>query len=164
VALRKLFGPAFALLGAPAEQLLGRLLIVQGYLPSTHSASIRVSLRASSAAGSATLQLAPVENDRTAPALTRVVKKLRANRRALRAMPLAPMLRAGLPGRSFHSGGTFPMRSAPRSLETDAHGRPHGFARVHAVDATIFPSIPSTTITFSVMANAHRIGSAIGEY
>jgi hypothetical protein len=26
------------------------------------------------------------------------------------------------------------------------------------VDATIFPSIPATTITLSVMANAHRIG------
>jgi hypothetical protein len=31
---------------------------------------------------------------------------------------------------------------------------------VHAVDATVFPTIPSTTITYSVMANAHRIASA----
>jgi hypothetical protein len=26
------------------------------------------------------------------------------------------------------------------------------------VDATVLPSVPATTITFSVMANAHRIG------
>jgi choline dehydrogenase-like flavoprotein len=29
---------------------------------------------------------------------------------------------------------------------------------VHAVDATVLPSIPATTITLTVMANAHRIG------
>ena len=34
------------------------------------------------------------------------------------------------------------------------------FERVHLVDSSTFPSIPSTTITFTVMANAHRIASA----
>jgi choline dehydrogenase-like flavoprotein len=28
------------------------------------------------------------------------------------------------------------------------------------VDASTFPTIPSTTITYTVMANAHRIGMA----
>jgi choline dehydrogenase-like flavoprotein len=31
--------------------------------------------------------------------------------------------------------------------------------RVHLVDASVLPSIPATSITFSVMANAHRIAS-----
>ena len=31
--------------------------------------------------------------------------------------------------------------------------------RVHVVDASVFPSLPATTITLSVMANAHRIGA-----
>jgi choline dehydrogenase-like flavoprotein len=73
------------------------------------------------------------------------------------------MLRPGKPGRSFHSGGTFPMRRSPSSLETDVYGCPDGFSRVHAVDSTVFPSVPATTITLSVMANAHRIASAVAQ-
>jgi len=30
------------------------------------------------------------------------------------------------------------------------------------IDASVFPSIPASTITFSVMANAHRIASQVG--
>ena len=50
------------------------------------------------------------------------------------------------------------MREKPGAFESDCLGRPHGWTRVHAVDATVLPSVPATTITFSVMANAHRIG------
>jgi choline dehydrogenase-like flavoprotein len=56
------------------------------------------------------------------------------------------------------------MRTSPGRFESDRYGRPSGFERVHAVDSTVFPSIPATTITLSVMANAHRIGSSIGDY
>jgi choline dehydrogenase-like flavoprotein len=69
------------------------------------------------------------------------------------------MVQIAEPGRGFHSGGSFPMRKNPGPFETDILGRPHGFQRVHAVDATVFPTIPATTITLSAMANAHRIGS-----
>jgi hypothetical protein len=77
----------------------------------------------------------------------------------LGAMPLPVMLKIAEPGRSFHSGGSFPMSQEPRGFQTDLLGRPPGCQRIHAVDATVFPSIPATTITFSAMANAHRIGS-----
>jgi choline dehydrogenase-like flavoprotein len=40
-------------------------------------------------------------------------------------------------------------------------GRPVGFERVSAVDAAVLPSIPATTITLTVMANAHRIASEV---
>ena len=50
------------------------------------------------------------------------------------------------------------MSAAPRGFQTDLLGRLPGWQRVHAVDATVFPSIPATTITLSAMANAHRIG------
>jgi len=50
------------------------------------------------------------------------------------------------------------MSRNPQPFECDLTGRPHGWSCVHAVDATVLPSIPATTITFSVMANAHRIG------
>src|SRR5262249_26841125 len=153
VALRNLFGPAFPLVSAPASAMLERLLLVQGYLPSGYSPSIRTMLRKERASGAATLHLSAESNPQTRPALGRIVRKLRHNRRSLRALPIGPMLRPGKPGRGFHSGGTFPMRETPGPLETDRQGRPHGFARVHAVDSTVFPSIPATTITLSVMAN-----------
>jgi choline dehydrogenase-like flavoprotein len=72
-----------------------------------------------------------------------------------------PALRVGQPGRGFHTGGTFPMRSKPGAFETDVLGRPYGFSKVHLVDSSVFPSLPATTITLSVMANAHRIGTAV---
>jgi len=77
----------------------------------------------------------------------------------MRAIPMTPAMRVGKPGRGFHTGGTFPMRARPRRLETDTAGRPHGFSRLHVVDASVFPTLPATTITLSVMANAHRIGT-----
>jgi len=66
------------------------------------------------------------------------------------------------PGRSYHSGGTFPMRRAPGRLETDTLGQLPGLPAVHFIDASIFPSIPATTITLTVMANAHRIATQAG--
>ena len=54
------------------------------------------------------------------------------------------------------------MRENPEGLDTDILGRPAGLRRVHLVDASVFPSIPATTITFSVMANAHRIATRAG--
>ena len=64
------------------------------------------------------------------------------------------------PGASTLSGGSLPMRAVPGHLQTDRLGRPTGFKRVHVVDASVFPEIPATTVTLTVMANAHRIGSA----
>jgi choline dehydrogenase-like flavoprotein len=74
--------------------------------------------------------------------------------------PIFSQLQLAQPGRGYHSGGSMPMRLQPGELETDTLGRPYGWRRVHAVDATVLPSIPATTITLSVMANAHRIASA----
>lgn len=52
------------------------------------------------------------------------------------------------------------MRQNPGAFEVDLLGRPHGLSNVHLVDSSVFPSLPATTITLSVMANAHRIGTA----
>lgn len=49
------------------------------------------------------------------------------------------------------------MDKAPSAGRSDILGRPPGARRIHVVDASVLPSIPATTITFGVMANAHRI-------
>jgi len=50
------------------------------------------------------------------------------------------------------------MRAQPGELETDTLGRLPRWQRIHLVDASVLPDVPATQITFSVMANAHRIG------
>jgi choline dehydrogenase-like flavoprotein len=78
-------------------------------------------------------------------------------------MPIATLMHVPKPGHNAHSGGSFPMRENPGELETDRLGRPKGFRKVHVVDASIFPSMPATTVVLALMANAHRIASAYQE-
>jgi choline dehydrogenase-like flavoprotein len=138
---------------------LGRLLLIQGYLHSDLSAGIRIVLKRGSGGASPSLDLQGEPNPRTRPALTALGRRLWAERGSMKAVAMSRMLRVGLPGRGFHTGGTFPMRANPGPFEVDTLGRPHGFTRVHIVDSSVFPSLPATTITLSVMANAHRIGT-----
>jgi choline dehydrogenase-like flavoprotein len=46
---------------------------------------------------------------------------------------------------------------ARSSFSSDLMGRPAGLKRVHLVDASTFPTIPATTITYTIMANSDRI-------
>jgi choline dehydrogenase-like flavoprotein len=140
------------------DAFLGRLMLIQGYLHSDFSPSIRATLRRD--AGVEVLELEEMRNPRTRPVLRRLLWWLLRRSGALRALPVAPLLDVAPAGRGFHSGGSFPMRERPGELECDVLGRPRGLSRVHLVDASTFPTIPSTTITLSVMANAHRIASA----
>ncbi|MGB8356666.1 MAG: hypothetical protein WCD79_22400 [Chthoniobacteraceae bacterium] len=157
-ALRDSFGPVAGKIDALVREFEDRLMIVQGYLHSDFSSQINVTLSRGADANSSQLLLSPEINKATKPAVRRVVSKLLRQSLLMGAAPLPPMLQIAGPGRGFHSGGSFPMRAAPGKFETDTLGRPSGFTRIHAVDATVFPSIPATTITFSAMANAHRIG------
>lgn len=142
-----------------ARPFLERLMLVQGYLHSDMSGGIDVVL--DGRPGADRLRLSAVLNSTTKPTIKRVMRKLLALAPSMRAVPVAPLIRIAEPGRGFHSGGSFPMQAAPGDRQSDILGRPFGWKRVHAVDATVLPSIAATTITYTVMANAHRIGSAV---
>ncbi len=157
-AVGKALGPLAKRLDFLARALENRLLIIQGYLHSDHSSRIAVALKRGQGKPDR-LQLTAQPNPETRPIIGRVLRKLLRHARQIGAWPVLPLLQVAEAGRGFHSGGTFPMRSQPGPLQTDALGRPRGWKRVHVVDATVLPSIPATTITLSVMANAHRIGS-----
>jgi len=94
--------------------------------------------------------------------LKKLLKKLGKMRGMTGMVPLSPMMKRGEPGRGFHTGGSFPMAANPQGFEADTLGRPVGLQRVHVVDSSVLPSIPATTITYTVMANAHRIGTLAG--
>jgi hypothetical protein len=128
--------------------ILERALVVQGYLHSDSSGRLQAAL------ADDVLRVTPQRNPATRPALKRVVKRL--GKLGLGAF--SPLLQETLPGRGFHSGGSFPMRANPGPGETDALGRPFGRSRTYIVDSSVFPTIPAATITLSVMANAWRIG------
>ena len=64
------------------------------------------------------------------------------------------------PGKSYHGGATFPMSREPAGHGSDLLGRPMKLGRVHVVDASVFPNIPATNLTLTVMTNAYLIAAA----
>ncbi len=136
----------------PAGPMLDRMSVIQGFLHSDDSVKVRV------VRGSSGVRLRRIKNDRPREVIRRVVKRLTRNAMRLGAAPVLPMMKIEQPGKSFHFGGTFPMSKKPRMGQSDKMGRPSGLERVHVIDSSCFPSVPATTITLSVMANAYRIG------
>lgn len=151
-ALKHLLGKTYSFLKHPANLMLDRLMVVQGFLHSDISGSAAISLQGD------TLTVQRKVNPVATKTVRAVVNKLYRNASSLSFVPLSPLLKIGNPGQGAHFGGTFPMRHNPGYFETDIYGRPCGLRRVHVVDASVLPSIPSTTITLTVMANAYRIG------
>jgi choline dehydrogenase-like flavoprotein len=133
--------------------LLGRLLVLQGYLHSASSPGLTTGHD-----GERVRIVGDRPADGDAPA-KRLVRRLAAAGRLLGMIPAPGLLQIGHPGKGNHVGGSLPMRRAPGALETDTLGRLPGWDRVHVVDASILPSVPATTVTISVMANAHRIAT-----
>ena len=131
-----------------------RLIVAQIFLHSDHSARIGLSL-----AADGRLNARVEANPDTGRVLDAAKRKLSRAMAQAGLVALGFAARPGAPGSSFHVGGTVPMAAAPAPGRSDRLGRPHGLRRVHIVDASVLPSIPATTITFSVMANAHRIGA-----
>ena len=145
--------------------LLRRLTAGLGYLPSWWSAGFDVTFTPPEADG----QLAGMTLSPTATTDEVGVKMLRAvTRRLMRAAPslgiapVFPMVSLSAPGKSYHFGGSFPHASAPRDgIESDLLGRVSPWRHIHLVDASVFPTLPATTFTLSIMANAHRIARGV---
>jgi ferredoxin len=151
-AVRKSLGP----LKFFARQLEERMVIVQGFLHSDDSGTMSMTLKRDGEKDF--LQLDAQPNPEARRVVKKVLRELLSQTHRLGGIVLPPLLQLAEPGRSFHCGGSLPMRTRPGKFESDTLGRPQGWSRVHAVDASVLPGVPATTITFSVMANAHRIG------
>jgi choline dehydrogenase-like flavoprotein len=157
VDMRKRFGPFANLFTPLIRQLSQRLIVAQGFLHSDYSSQIELSLITEESGQY--LRMEERINAKTKDAISRIQKKLGKLSREAGVLPLTRFGRKGIAGSSFHCGSTFPMRDRPTGLESDTLGRPAGLQRVFVVDASVLPSIPATTITLSVMANAHRIAT-----
>jgi choline dehydrogenase-like flavoprotein len=64
-------------------------------------------------------------------------------------------------GSSLHYAGTLPMKAEPGPFETDREGRLAGTRAVYVCDGACFTHLPAKNLTFTIMANAMRIASAI---
>jgi choline dehydrogenase-like flavoprotein len=144
-----------------AQHIERRMMVIQGYLHSDVSG--RLMLNLSKAHGDETLSLQPVENPLAKAVIRKAIAKLLRNSLQIGAVPVSALATIADVGRGFHVGGSFPMSRQPSGLQADTLGRPLGWKRVHAVDATVFPSVPAMTITLTVMANAHRIGTEVAK-
>jgi choline dehydrogenase-like flavoprotein len=134
--------------------VLGRVIAVQGYLHSHDSPGITVHV------GADGVRLVGEDPAAGASRVRRLVRHLGASARQLGMAPIPGLTQIGRPGKGNHLGGSLPMRRAPGEMETDTLGRLPRWERVHVVDASVLPSVPATTVTLSVMANAHRIATA----
>lgn len=143
-------------------QLLRRLTVAFGYLPSWKSPRLRV--RVGSPAKDLSLpkftissEAAPSGHDQM---LRTIMLRLTQSARLLDLYPVVPMLRLSAGGKSYHWGGSFPhTNDRSRVCSSDRLGRVGSLERVHLVDASVFPSVPAMTFGLTIMANAHRIAS-----
>ncbi len=137
------------------NQLLGRLMVIQGYLHSDQSSRISITLRNDAVE---TLALKGMINPDAKGTIRQLVYKLLKLSYYTGMLPIAPVLSIGKPGEGRHAGATFPMRSTISNTPySDRQGRPMGMRNVHLVDTSNFPTIPAPTITLTAMANAQRI-------
>lgn len=149
------YGRGIALLSSLFKAVSKRLIVAQTFIHSDHCDRVELHLDGKTQKLKPTIIPNPDMSatvDRASKALARAMSKA-----GLRPLEFATRLEG--PAASFHTGGTLPMSDTPGALQTDTLGRLSGFENVHIVDASILPSIPASTITFSVMANAHRIGT-----
>lgn len=65
------------------------------------------------------------------------------------------------PGQGIHYAGTLPMRGRPARHELHPDGRLEDSRSAYVVDGACFPRLPSKNLTYSIMANAHRIASGL---
>lgn len=142
--------------------LAARLSSLQGYLHSDVSPRFALRLRRDGERP-ATLVIEGRTRPESAEVVRRVTRRVESLAPMMRASVVPFMTKLGAPGKSYHSGGAYPMRCDPGAGDSDVLGRPAGLARVHVVDAGCFTTIPATNMTLTLMANAWRIAAACAE-
>jgi choline dehydrogenase-like flavoprotein len=142
-----------------ANQFFGRLFVLQCFMHSDDSSRLIAKLSRPAGESRPKLSVRPLSRFWSVWTSLKAGIKLALNAFRIGGIVAVPGLQFAGAGRSYHSGGTFPMSANPSGFQTDKLGRVSAMDRVHIVDASVFPSIPATTITLTVMANAHRIAT-----
>ncbi len=144
-----------------AIELLRHTTLGLGYLPSWVSPRIRVVARQPRGSDLlADLEIGPADSvSSRIPMLQEVLHRITRAAPYLDLLPIKVMKFVSATAKSYHFGGSFAHATLDRAgyLNTDRAGRLKTWRHIHLVDGSVFPSIPATTFTLTVMANAHRI-------
>lgn len=98
----------------------------------------------------------------TAPERIKEARKLaRKGLRALGCFVPPGMTRVLGAGASVHYAGLLPMQDRPDRFATNPQCRSHEFRNLYVADGATFPFLPAKNLTFTLMANAIRVGEAI---
>lgn len=134
-----------------------RLSVGLGYLPSWASPRVQVTHRPVPGSPLPEITVGPA-SEQTPPMFAKVLRKLAKTAPKLDLWPVITHAKLSGAAKSYHFGGSFAHRDGKATdRSTDRLGRLATWDRVHLVDGSVFPSVPSTTFTLTVMANAHRI-------
>lgn len=113
--------------------------------------------------GTATLRVhyepPPLERTRLPAGLRRVRRVLRR----LGAFAPRSMAHVRPMGASVHYAGTLPYSANGGDLTLDAAGRLRPFRNLYVADGSALPSLPSKNLTYTLMANAWRVGRLLGD-
>ena len=143
-------------------QLLRRLTVAFGYLPSWNSPRLRI--RVGSQPANFDLPDLHICSETPPPGQRQMLQtsllRMARSARLLDLYPVIPMLRLSAAGKSYHWGASFPHVTDRRTIfSSDTLGRVGSWKRTHLVDASVFSTVPAMTYGLTIMANAHRIAS-----
>ena len=138
------------------ERYISRLTILQVYLHSDYSSKLIFHYKSDRPYE---FSIEEKKNEKTYQIIKNILSKIKKNRKYTGLYPVLLFNKILRAGQSYHCGSTLPMKKdRTKKLCTDLLGRPNNLKRIHCIDSSVLPSIPATTITLSVMANAYRIG------
>ena len=141
------------------EKFASRLIVLQVYLHSNYSSKLILNY---DSLNPHKFDLVEKKNKKTTEIIKKILNKIKINKKITGLYPLTFYNKVVTAGHSYHSGGTLPMkRKKTKELCSDLLGRPNNLKNIHCIDASVLPSIPATTITLTIMANAYRIGSEV---
>jgi choline dehydrogenase-like flavoprotein len=106
-----------------------------------------------------TLEIGYALSDQEEARIERVERAIVRHFRSLRCLAI----RRVRPGHaaSAHYAGCFPMAAEGGELTTEPSGRLRGTGNVYLADGSVFPRLPSKGLTFTMMANADRVGTGL---
>ncbi len=164
--LRSLPAALLRPVAAPAlTAVLRRVSVGLGYVPGWGSPRVKAVARRASGGKDQLpdLELAGDGGEEWPPMLRALVRNMLKVAPALDLWPVVPMVSVSGPAKSYHFGASFPHERMRGGRVTDRMGRLAAWEHVHLVDASVFPDVPATTFTLTIMANAHRIASEVLE-
>jgi choline dehydrogenase-like flavoprotein len=64
-------------------------------------------------------------------------------------------------GSSIHYAGSLPMSESDKPMTTTTEGELRALRGVYIADGAAFPTLPAKGLTFTLMANARRVATAL---